>query len=211
MVAMVAMVLAAAAAGAASAADERWQVRLAGVSAQTDALGQADSSQGWGLGLEYRFSPRFGVELGGLTTEPEGAAEVELFAGTRLIFESSFRMTPVLARLNVHLLPGRRVDLYVAPVAGYVRMSDVTLRIRAEGTGDARAEEAVFEERIGTEDELAWGAALGVDIPVGHGGSALTLGATYLRLPLTVSGPDGSEQGGDIDPLLLHVGYGFRF
>jgi hypothetical protein len=214
---------------------DRWRLRISGVSA-TPASRDGDTALGGALALEYRFSPRLGVEIGGLRVEPEEAVDHSLITIQPLSIDSTYRMTPLLARLNFHLTPGRRLDLYAGPVAGYVDFSDVDVHFHSgsfcspaptclpppPSTSTVRAE---------AEDPWVWGAGLGADVPLGRGGSFVSVGATYLRLPFDAREGDFTIQGaaieplgaagvlrldrgrlrGDVDPLLLHVGYGLRF
>lgn len=185
----------------ASAQTERWQLRMSGVAASsTSGLGLwSDPRAGVGVGLEYRLSPRIGLELGSLTTEVQ--------RGT-LSTEATFRMTPLLARLDVHFTPGRRVDFYGGPVAAYVDVGEVTTR----RVIDWPLGNETRETRVRVNDELAWGLALGLDVALGDRGAFLAFGATYLELPLEVSGePRSDVRLGAFDPLIAHVGYGMRF
>jgi len=209
------LALAAAAPGA--AADDAWQLKIYGVSAQSTAGSGSDGPLGVGLGLEYRATPRIGVELAGMTGEVDGL-DIE-FSLPGLIFETEARMTPILARLDLHLTPGRRADLYLGPVAGHVSIGDVTVRSR----GRTDLSVVSGESRIRTEDQFAWGAHVGLDVRLGDGDSFLTAGATYLDLPLELDLPfDGPTlegetdlvalpAGGDLDPLIVHLGYSYRF
>jgi outer membrane protein W len=201
-------------AGAApAAAEDSWQLKFSGVSAQSTAGGGSNGALGGGLALEYRATPRIGVELGGLTTGYEDEISLGLF-GAPLLVESEFRMTPILARLNVHLTPDRRVDLYAGPVAGYVLMSDLTYRIRIPGL---ELDSIVIETEFPTEDQFTWGAHAGFDVRVGGGNSFLSAGATWLDLPLEIEFPpfgipeNPDSFSADFDPLVVHVGYSYRF
>jgi outer membrane protein W len=205
----------AAGATAQAADDEAWRLKLSGAHAVSTAGGIPQGSLGGGLGLEYRATPRVGVELGGLSAEMEDETEFD-FLFAEIDIETAVRITPVLARLNVHLTPGRRADLYLGPVAGYVAMSDLTWRVRTSAFGDPPEVEQV---RFPTEDQFTWGAHLGLDVRLGDGGSFLTAGATYLDLPVEVrfpgddDPPDEEELGirGDLDPLVFHLGYAYSF
>jgi outer membrane protein W len=212
MVMAVLMVGAVAGSRPAAAETDPWRLRLGAVAAESTADSQIDASYGFGLGLEYRLSPRLGLELGTLTTEPKSKEEFQ-FEDETVRLEARFRMTPVMAKLDLHLTPDSRVDLYVAPTAAYVRMSDLTVRVSAEDEGQVFS----VEQQIDTDDKLAWGLSLGLDVPLGSGGSFLSLAATYLRLPLSVrddegfSSDDGFSTDNDIDPLFVQIGYGLRF
>lgn len=200
------LALFAGAAKPAAAGEGPWRLRLTAVSAQSTKGGGSNGSLGFGLGVEYRLSPRIGVEVEGLRSNVGSKEEFDIFGMATITAETEVDATPLLARLDVHLTPGRRADLYLGPVGGYVLMSDLTLRLR----GEAGGEEQVFEQRIDTRDELAWGAHLGLDVRFGGGSSFLTMGATFLKLPLTIRDEEGTQQG-DLDPLIFHLGYGWRF
>ncbi len=205
----------AAGASAQTADDEAWRLKFSGIHAFSTAGGLPDGSFGAGLGLEYRATPRVGVELGGLSAEMEDETEFDFFVA-EIDIETAVRITPVLARLNLHLTPGRRADFYLGPVAGYVAMSDLTSRVRTSAFGDPPV---VEELRFPTEDQFTWGAHLGLDVRLGNGGSFLTAGATYLGLPVELDlrgdddPPDEEELRirGDLDPLVFHLGYAYSF
>jgi outer membrane protein W len=185
-----------------------WTVRLGAAGMASTGEGD-DTGYGIGLGAEYRVSPRFGVELGAATAELESDPDVLVitFGDDELSIvpielETSVRLTPLLARLNVHLTPGRRGDLYVAPVVGWVQVSDDVLRVRSLGTE--------HEVALNVDDELAWGAAVGLDVPLGEGGSQLSVNLTWLRLSID-SEIFGQDATAELDPLTVTAGYGFRF
>src|SRR5690349_14559769 len=108
--------------------DRGWQVELTGLAAQstTGSFGGYESSAGFGLGLDYRISPRLGVELDVLSSELEDEITFGFF-DEALTIETNLRMTPVLAGLEVHLTPGRRADLYLGPVLGLMRYDDIEI------------------------------------------------------------------------------------
>ena len=216
------VLLALATAGSAAAQTETgrgWQVELTGLSTRstTASFDGSESSSGYGLGLEYRISPRFGVELDLLSSELEDRMSFSFFDEELLTIESSLQMTPVLAGLNVHLTPGRRADLYVGPVLGLIRYDDIELEFR----GDFLEGATVPVQRVETEDGFAWGARLGVDVPIGRRGLFFTASATYLKAEVEVSsfageiGEDGEIVGGDssfdLDPFVTQLGFGYRF
>jgi outer membrane protein W len=193
--------------GAAAAAEGRWQLKLSGVAAQSTSGGSPDSSFGTGLGLEYRASPRVSVELAAMTSVLGSRQEFDVFE-ERIVFEESVRTTPVLARLNLHLTPGRRADVYAGPVFGLMRYGDFELKVRG---GFPVSDTA----HLPTKDGYAWGAHLGIDLPLGDHGLFFTGGATYLKakLKLDVSGLDeeGGDTSTDLDPLFVQAGLGYRF
>jgi outer membrane protein W len=195
------------AAGSARAAEENgWQVKLTGVSAQSTAGGGSNGSLGAGLGLEYRATPRVGVELAVLSTQVDDEIQFDFFDVAQLSIRSRLRVTPMLGKLDFHLTPSHRVDLVVGPIVGWVRYGDLETRVSGP-------EGSVLTDRVATKAGFAWGAHLGIDIPLGSRGLLFTAGATYLKA--RVEPRDGSAESGapklDLDPLLLQAGLGYRF
>lgn len=197
----------AAVSSAAAATEGRWQLKLSGVAAQSTSGGSQDSSFGSGLALEYRASPRVSVELAAMTSVLTSRQEFDFF-DERIVVEQSVRTTPVLARLNLHLTPGRRADVYAGPVFGLLRNGDFELKIR----GGFPPTDSV---RIPTKDSTAWGAHIGIDLPLGDRGWFFTGGATYLKAKLELDTSDLDEEDGDtstdLDPLFVQAGIGYRF
>lgn len=195
--------------------DRGWKVELTGLSTQstTGSFDGSEGSGGFGLGLEYRMSPRLGVQLDILSSQLEDEMSFGFFDEDFFTIQSSLRMTPVLAGLNVHLTPGRRADLYVGPVLGLIRYDDIELAF----SGDVLEGEVVPVQRVRTEDGFAWGARLGVDVPIGGRGAFFTASATYLKSEVEVEGFDDPEvedfgsSSFDLDPLVTQLGFGYRF
>jgi outer membrane protein W len=183
-----------------------WRLSLTGISAQSTAGGGGfNSSLGAGLGLEYRATPRVGVELAVLSTSIDNELGIDFFGLAHVSIRSSLRVTPVLAQLDLHLTPGHRVDLVVAPVVGFVRYGDLETRVSGPEGSEA--------QRVATKDGFAWGAHLGFDVPLGGRGLLFTAGATYLKArvePRTRSAEGGAPKL-DLDPLFLQAGIGYRF
>lgn len=201
-------------------AQDAWQLKLSGVYAEPTGGGASGGSFGGGLAIEYRATTRIGVELGGLTAEVEDDRSPPFSVLADLFIETETRFTPVLARLNFHLTPERRADVYVGPVAGWVSVDDLTVRTLIEGPEVGRFTD---ELDVPADDQLTWGAHAGVDVRLGAPGnrSFLSVGVTWLDLPLELELPPlgpavdplfSLEQlEGDLDPLLVQVGYSYRF
>lgn len=192
----------------AGAQEGPWRLRIgpAAVESSHDIL--LDASLGFGADLEYWLSPRFGVDVGVLTANVRDEPDLDFFG---IDVDTEVRVTPVVARLNLHLTPDSRVDLHIAPVAAWVKIGDGTMRVRDNLFGNGE-EESV---RVPIDDELTWGASLGFDVPLGRS-SYLTFEATYLSLDFTVRDPQVRDPEevvfpGDLDPVFVHIGYGVRF
>jgi outer membrane protein W len=202
-----------AASHAAAAEDGRWQVEITGLSSQSTTgwiWGDSDESAGGGLALEYRASRRLGLALEVLSSKVESDVGFEFFDTDLFVLASSVRMTPVLARLDVHLTPDHKADLVVGPVVGYMHYGDLTTEIRSDFLG-----EDLEVERLRTKDGLAWGAHIGLDVPIGAGGLYFTTSATYLAAEVETEGIADEAAGGtgdlDLDPFVVQAGFGYRF
>jgi outer membrane protein W len=196
---------------AAAETERGWGIEVSGGSVQSVSELGLDSSAGFGLALEYRASRRLGVQLGVLTSEIDSEFGFEFFDLDLLVIESRLRMTPVLARLDVHLTPDRKVDLYMGPVLGYVRYGDIKTEVRSDVFGN----EPISVGRVRTRDGFAWGAQIGMDIPMGSRGTFFTLGATYLQAEVETS--EETDEGAlvdssfDLNPFVVQAGFGYRF
>lgn len=193
--------------GPATASDADWSVSLAAMSSHSTSGSGSSSSLGVGATVEYRFSRSLGVGVVAFSNQFDDELEFDLY-DFPIRLESNFRMTPVLAELLWHLTPDSRADLYIGPVAGYVVMSDLAVR----------ADIVIYDEpqysqwiSFPTRNSWAWGGTVGVNVRLGSGGSFLTLGATYLEVPLDFELAADLVESAEIDPLALHLGYGFRF
>lgn len=190
----------------ATAADETgWRLKLGAASVHPSS---GDSAFGAGLGLEYRASRRLGIELAALTSELEDEMTFDFFGVETVTIETALRTTPVLAKLNVHLTPDRRADVYLGPVVGRMLYDDMDIVLRSSLEGE------IARGRIKTRDTWAWGAHAGVDVPVGDRGLFFSAGVTWLQAEVEIEGDPEDEEGdlqSDLDPLVAQIGFGYRF
>ena len=155
--------------------------------------------------MEYRASRRWGVELSATRAEVVSEVEFEIGVPELLVVESRIDTTPILARVNWHLTPESKADVYVGPVAGWVRYSDVDVTFK----GPIEVINVLVDPDIATKDGFAWGAHLGLDVPFGSGGWFFNGGLTFLKAE--VESRDFESNSFDLDPLTAHVGVGYRF
>lgn len=180
-----------------------WRLKVTAASIQSTG-GGSNSSIGAGLGFEYRASERFGFEVGAVSSQVKDDLDFS-FGDESFTVESSFRVTPVLARLNFHLTPGRRADLYLGPVAGWVRYGDTEVRINVPGEGSFLAGHAP------NKDGFAGGAHIGLDVPFGTRGLFFTSDATYLKAKVKPASNSEGEDSFNLDPVIVQAGFGYRF
>lgn len=197
---------------AAAAENGRFQIEIDGVSARSTPgwiWGDSAESPGVSLGLKYRASRRFGLALDVMTAKVESDTGFEFFDTNILLLESSVRMTPVLARLDIHLTPDDKVAFVVGPVLGYIQYGDLKTEIRSDFL-----EGSVPVERLRTKDGFAWGAHMGLDVPFGKNGLYFTAGVTLLKAEVETEDDADSELGQvelDLDPFIVQTGFGYRF
>jgi len=158
---------------------------------------KASYDTGYGVGVrgEYQFESQYGVELSAL-----GAGSVELSAGTAGSYVRVSAVAPLMVGFNFHLTPDRPVDFYVGPMLGLVRYSDVEYRA---GFGEVSA-------TVSVEDDFAWGAIAGLEIPIGSRGWRVQGSLRYIETDIRDSGGSISIDS-EFDPLIVSIGIGYRF
>jgi outer membrane protein W len=196
-------------AGAQTATETGLRARVFGASVSSVTGSDYDSATGYGAALEYRASKYVGFELTAYTSEIKGSASFDFF-DAHFDLESKVQMTPILAQLDLHLTPDSRIDVHAGPIFGWVKYGDFKTRIVTTEGG----ERFVESENIGTHDRTAYGAHIDFDLPLGGGRHLLTAGVTYLKAKVKIDAgadePEGSDRA-NLDPLVVKVGYGFRF
>ena len=178
-------------------ADEGMEVGLVG-----------DAGLGFSIVGERRVSDRLGFEVGARWNEHD--LELQLggvaFCGsTFCLVTASDSVRPITLSfgLDVHLTPGRRADLYVGPVLAYVLNTDPTFQVLDETL------------RVSMDDNLAWGAVVGLDVPFGDRGWHFCGSVRYLESEADAIARDDEGEAGtaslDFNPLAVAVGFGYRF
>jgi outer membrane protein W len=192
------------AAAASDGSDTGWRLKLTAASLQSTGGGGFNSSLGAGLGFEYRASDHFGFEIGAVSSQVKDELGLS-FGDQDLSIASTFRVTPVLARLNFHLTPGHKADLYLGPVAGWVRYGDIDVRLNVPGEG------SVLADHVKNKNGFAGGVHIGLDVPFGTRGFFFTSDATYLKAKVKPASSSDGAGSFDLDPLIVQAGIGLRF
>ena len=195
----------------ATGADVGWRLRVDGYwvdpdgeSSEIDADGvrvitDARSSFGLGITAEFRFSRRLGTEFGFL-----GAAEVDFEVrqsapgGQVFTLMDTTTFVPYFAGLNIHLTPGKKVDLYLGGLLAYITYSDL------------RISSPPGEVRVGVDTDIAPGVVLGLDVPVKERGWFFNASIRYMNAEFSGT-VVGDRERVDFDPLIVGVGFGYRF
>ncbi len=158
-----------------------------------------DSGFGGGVHAEYRFSHRYGVELSVLSF---GSMEVSSasFGNTAGSSINGSEFTPLMVGLNVHLTRDRSFDVYAGPMLVLVRYSDLDLRAGIGSTGSS----------VSVDTDVTWGAIVGIEVPLRNTGWLLGASLRFIDTDIGHSGDQFSIDS-DFDPLILSVGFGYRF
>lgn len=161
--------------------------------------GEADGGPALGLGLERRLGARVGIEVAALYSAPDLTVDLSLPGLGRFEAGDELASWTLSASLPLHLTPRGKVDLFVAPLVAWVLYEDLDLRF-PELSDSARA---AFD----LEDDVAWGAQIGVEAPVGR---RAAFHARALYLDTTAAGPNREAPDDrfelDLDPWSVLVG-----
>lgn len=157
---------------------------------------------GFGVGLEYYFTDRVGLE---------GELEVAEIDSTFLfdlgndweLDEDDAETFGLFLGPNFHLTPNRNVDFYLGPLVGLVDVGSVdfeTLGVNTEASVDS---------------EFVWGARVGLDVPfAAESPWAFNASARWLDFSpeITLSNSAIVETfDRDVDPITLSVGLAYSF
>ncbi len=154
-----------------------------------------DRASALSVALERRLTHRLGLEVGTLYTSPELAVVVDLSPTSSLRATDGLSVSPLWLGLDVHLRSGKPWDVYLGPQVAYVRYGEIALEFPGAPPS-----------RFSFDDDVAWGAVLGVDR--GSTRSAWSWGATVRYLTTTAVTGDLQL---DVDPLVVNLGVGYRF
>lgn len=193
-------------------ADSTWAVRVAAtstapdvdfVSVDEDGILSVDGDSGEGIDVraERRFSDRLGLDFGFGFAEPGLDVTVTPSTGPMIRAASDVEVMTASVGLGIHLTPSKFVDVTVSPLASFVDYGDVELVFEQSGMPET--------VRLRGEDDVALGAAVGVDVGTGkwffHGSAA------YLATEIELIDDEGLSTSFDFDPLTIRLGFGVRF
>jgi len=140
-----------------------------------DASDIADNAVPLWVSYERRYSEKLGFEV--LAAYADYDPILDLFG-------RDIELTPLMLSVNYYVKSNEKVDFYIAPTVGFARL------------------EVQFAGETESDSGLAWGAAFGVDIPVGKGKWVVALSGRYLTADLDDA---------DFDNAIVHAGVGYRF
>lgn len=195
------------------AADERWTLTAGGAwlspagdevtvsqgppfAEQRETQEISDEATGFALGLEYRWTPRIGVELGLLLVEMDTTYRLEV-AGFAFTDTEAMDLESVLLGVNWHLTPERRVDVSIGGFVAQTKPEDVIFLTEIGGRA-----KRVFD------DDIGFGLKVGLEVPLRPQSAwGLTASVRYLDTILESETPG---QDLNLDPVVATVGVRYR-
>lgn len=188
----------------------RWQIKTGVVLVDADEPFSVDKPSGGqvsaggnaelgvALAVEYQWSELIGIEVGiAYAKSPDVDDTVN---GNNDEIGEGPGFLPLSTGVNFHLVSSENIDFYVGPRIAYVMFGDFELDIDGQNTE--------FE----VDDELAWGATMGLNYRFGDSRWSLLAEATYLDVDMTIS-EEGVENPttSSFDPLMVNLGLSYRF
>ena len=172
----------------------------------------ADGALGFGASAEYQFSDRLGVDLGLFRAAPDinlsnYIREFDITARAT----DGLAMTPLSLGLDIHLLPRDRVDLYLAPFVSWVYYGDLEFFVDESIDIDGQIIRIRDSVRVEAEDDLAYGATLGIDVPFSSRPWAVSAGLRYMWTELDLTDPDGVTEKLDFATWIVSLGLRYTF
>jgi hypothetical protein len=203
-----------------AATEQGWSLRVDGFAMDTQGgarraaspgtvvyVGDGDGAAG-AISCEYRRSELVGIELGALAG---GDFDLSIKLGPlfddSMAYSDTVGFSAVLAGVNFHLTPGRRVDFYAGPSVAYLDYSDITLRV-FDGSGPPFNFLDTHRVHLTFDSDFAIGANVGLDVPLGEGRWLFNVNTRYFDT--TIEGSQ-FESPRNYDPLLFGLGFGYRF
>lgn len=163
---------------------------------QVETQEVSDDATGFALGLEYRWTPRLGLELGFLLVEMDTSFRSE-FAGMTFTDSEAMDLESVLLGLNWYLTPERRVDVSIGGFVAQTKPEDVIFL-----TEIGRRAKRVFD------DDIGFGVKVGLEVPLRpRSGWGLAASVRYLDTILESETPG---QDLDLDPVVVTLGVRYR-
>ncbi len=194
--------------------DHRWTLRAHGFFMSTGGAptiespagatlaSDNDNAAGGGVRAEYRLTRRVGLEL---ETWIADHGDFRATGASGVSLEATDTMTNIAVgmALNYHLTPGSMADLHAGAVLTSIAYDDLVIVDSAPGSDTTT--------KVSFDRDLAFGLHLGVDLGLPDSNWIL-----YADLRVLSSTLDGSVTGGRLesvgyDPVLLSLGFGYRF
>lgn len=158
---------------------------------------QVERGQGFGFGIERKFTPRLGLELSAIFADVDANFMRDIDTLWEMVSENP-EFVPITLGLNLHLTPDRKVDFYLGPLIGVIQSNDEDFRVFGETVSGQ------------IDDEFTFGAQIGLDVPA-TSKFAFTAGLRWLDASFELGDEEADEIELSLDPLVLMVGFAYHF
>jgi len=163
-------------------------------------MASTDQPFGFSLAIEYRPIPRVGFELNGMYARPTVDATAVL-DGESTDASGAVSFMPLSGAVNLHMTPGRRIDIYAGGSLLWAIYGDLELLVPGEGRAFLRG-----------HSDAGWGMHLGVDVPFGHAGWSFSAAIRYMSTSYKFTDvEDDMDLEMRFDPFVLGLGVSARF
>lgn len=163
---------------------------------------QVGDAFGVGVGLEYYFNDRIGLEGELEYAETDGTFVFDL-GQDWVLDEDEAETFALFFGPNFHLTPNKRPDFYVGPIVGLVDIGSYDFQTFGVST------------EANVDSEFTWGARVGVDVPFSEVSPwAFNASARWLNMSpdIELSNPLlNPTYDSDLDPITLSVGVAYGF
>ncbi len=175
---------------------------------------EADAALGFGIGYEYMFTDLVGIDFNlnyaKHDVDAEGTDTVTIPGDPPLVFVDTFdenigdtSLMPITVGVNFHVYQSDAMDFYLGPFVGYIMYDDLELNNVEPGESNS----------LSLCDDFGYGVAFGIDVPFGSKGWMFSSVLKYMQTKAEIDEPgtpvDALEI--DINPVILQVGFGYKF
>lgn len=152
-----------------------------------------EDGTGFGLAVNLRLARSWSVEAGALFVDLDNDFRLGTLADTETMGVEMF-----WGGVDWHFAPGARLDPTLGVFVAETSYEDVIFLT-----------EAGRRDKFSFDDDYGFGLKVGIDLPLGRSGNwYLTAEARYLQ---TILEGEVAGQDLDLDPVLVAVGFGYRF
>lgn len=156
-----------------------------------------EDGSGFGLGLEWRATPRFGFELGVMIVDLDTELRVDS-DGPPIADTQTLGLESVFVGADWHPAPRAAVDWSLGAFVAQTMFDDVIFVTEAGG-----------REKRTADDDHGFGVKLGLEWPGARRGRWFA--AADLRYMVTILESEIAGRDIDLDPMTVTVGVGARF
>ncbi len=202
------------------AQESEWRLRLFGfymgtgdqpiITDDAGSVLSSDNEAGAGLGLnaEYRLSSRLGLEFG-LTVADHGDFRARATGpNTTISATDTMSVTMFTGGLNYDLTPSSPTDVYLGAFLAWVGFGSFDIRYDPAGVPPALPSRSVS---LDVDNDVGLGLNLGLDLPLDEQHWILYANLRYVMTSIDGTGAGVSMESVDYDPLMIGIGFGYRF